>query len=200
MEATRSQFDLLRFAPMILAAPVMLFSIGQDGMAQSGKHPHVRHSERSSIDNAVDSVNLDYRARLTIMEEIRKNFVFKNPALSKDIPEPTKRVSQIFTATAYCIKNLTASGHMVRPGVVAADPRVLPLGSIIKIDAGKYSGTYQVLDTGPAVKGKILDIYIPSRSDAVVFGRRKIEIEVLRFGWGEEKNEFDLEAFAEAID
>src|SRR5262245_15914492 len=122
MEVNRSQFDLLRIAPVILAAPVMLFAIGQDGMAQSGKQPNVRHSERNSIDTAVDSVNLDYGARLVVMEEIRKNIVFKNPALSKDIPEPTKRIKHTFSATAYCIKNRTASGKMVRPGVVAADP------------------------------------------------------------------------------
>ena len=200
MEATRSQYDLLRIAPVLLAAPVMLFSIGQDGFAQSGNQPNVQQTQGSSISNKVDSVNLDYRTRLSIMEELHKNFVFNNPALSKDIPEPTKRITRIFTATAYSIKNITASGKMARPGIVAADPRILPLGSIVKIEAGKYSGTYQVLDTGPAVKGKELDIYMPTRSGAIAFGRRKIEIEVLRYGWGDGDDEFDLEASAPTID
>jgi 3D (Asp-Asp-Asp) domain-containing protein len=46
-----------------------------------------------------------------------------------------------FEATAYCITGTTASGMQTRPGIVAADPAVLPLGSRIRVDgAGPYSG------------------------------------------------------------
>src|SRR5262249_28232513 len=180
------------------AASVMLFSMGQDGMAQTGKQPNLQNIPKAFVSVKVDSQDLGSRSSMSIMEDIGKNFVFSNPSFYKDIPEPIKRVRQILTATAYWINNSTASGKMTRPGVIAADPRVLPLGSIVKIEAGKYSGTYQVLDTGPGVKGKEVDIYIPSRSNAVVFGRRKVEIEVLRYGWGDEDDE--LEAAAPALD
>jgi 3D (Asp-Asp-Asp) domain-containing protein len=89
-----------------------------------------------------------------------------------------------FVATAYCIKNVTACGVMARTGIVAADPSVLPLGSIVRIDAGKYSGTYRVLDTGPGVRGKRLDIFVSCRREALNFGRRKIRLEIVRYGWG----------------
>jgi 3D (Asp-Asp-Asp) domain-containing protein len=92
-----------------------------------------------------------------------------------------------FVATAYCIKNVTACGVMARTGIVAADPSVLPLGSIVRIDAGKYSGTYRVLDTGPGVRGKRLDIFMSCRREAINFGRRKIRLEIVRFGWGGEQ-------------
>ena len=69
-----------------------------------------------------------------------------------------------FRATAYCLKGRTASGSSVRRGIVAADPRILPLGSRIQIHNGAYSGTYTVADTGGGIKGRRLDIWMPSLS------------------------------------
>ncbi|HXG84460.1 MAG TPA: 3D domain-containing protein [Pyrinomonadaceae bacterium] len=84
-----------------------------------------------------------------------------------------------FRATAYCLQGRTASGSGVRRGIVAADPRVLPLGTRIQITAGSYSGTYTVADTGGAVKGRILDIWVPSCSEAIRFGRKSITVAVV---------------------
>ena len=86
---------------------------------------------------------------------------------------------QSFKATAYCLKGRTASGGSVRRGIVAADPRVLPLGTRINISAGAYSGTYTVADTGGAVRGRILDIWVPSCAEANKFGRRVIKVSVV---------------------
>ncbi len=58
-----------------------------------------------------------------------------------------------FSATAYCLNGKTALGQRVRRGIIAADPRVLKLGSQVYIDAGAYSGTYLVSDTGGSVMG-----------------------------------------------
>src|SRR5215212_3803185 len=41
-----------------------------------------------------------------------------------------------FSATAYCLKGRTAMGHGVRSGLIAADPRVLRLGSSVNIAGG----------------------------------------------------------------
>jgi len=84
-----------------------------------------------------------------------------------------------FSATAYCLRGRTASGSGVRRGIVAADPRVLPLGTRIQVSAGAYSGTYVVADTGGAIKGRILDIWVPGCSEAMRFGRRKVSVAVL---------------------
>jgi 3D (Asp-Asp-Asp) domain-containing protein len=80
-----------------------------------------------------------------------------------------------FTATAYCLKGRTAMGHGVRKGIIAADPRVLPLGSKISIDGG-YAGTYLVSDTGGRIKGKKLDIWMASCAEAKRFGRRTVSV------------------------
>jgi len=81
-----------------------------------------------------------------------------------------------FTATAYCLKGRTASGSGVRRGIVAADPRVLPLGTRINLQAGSYSGSYIVADTGGGIKGRRLDIWVSSCSEAKRFGRRKVSV------------------------
>ena len=86
---------------------------------------------------------------------------------------------QTFKATAYCLKGRTASGSSVRRGIVAADTRILPLGTRINISAGSYSGTYTVADTGGAVKGRILDIWVPNCSEAIRFGRKSIKVSVV---------------------
>ena len=81
-----------------------------------------------------------------------------------------------FSATAYCLKGRTASGGGVRRGIVAADPRVLPLGTRINLNAGSYSGSYVVADTGGAIKGRKLDIWVASCSEARRFGRRNVKV------------------------
>ena len=106
----------------------------------------------------------------------------QNPLkLSTDIPaDDNAKTSTLkamaFRATAYCIKGKTALGSAVRRGIVAADPRILPLGSRIQIDAGSYSGTYTVADTGGAVRGRVLDIWVATCSEAVRFGRKSVMV------------------------
>jgi len=81
-----------------------------------------------------------------------------------------------FSASAYCFSGRTSMGHGVRRGLVAADPRVLPMGSRIYVDAGAWSGMYLVSDTGGAIKGKRLDIWVPSCGEARRFGRRSVQV------------------------
>src|SRR5688572_2757642 len=93
------------------------------------------------------------------------------------------------SATAYCHQGRTATAHRVRPGtghrvrrgIVAADPRVLPLGTVVRITGPRngYRGTYRVLDVGSAVKGREIDIYMPSCGEAKRFGRQRVQLEVL---------------------
>jgi hypothetical protein len=47
---------------------------------------------------------------------------------------------------------------------------------------------YQVLDTGDLIKGKIIDIFIPSYEKCVEFGRRAVKVKVLRYGFHGDKS------------
>ena len=75
-------------------------------------------------------------------------------------PRPGARLR--FHATAYCKGTTTASGTTVRTGIAAADPLLLPVGSVIQVDSlsPRYNGIYTVMDTGPAVQGREIDIYM----------------------------------------
>lgn len=90
-----------------------------------------------------------------------------------------------FSATAYCKGEVTAAGTPARSGIVAADPALLPVGSVVKVDdlGSRYNGIYTVMDTGPAVRGRELDLYIWSCQEALAFGRRPARLTVLRLGW-----------------
>jgi len=98
-------------------------------------------------------------------------------------PRPGARLR--FHATAYCKGTTTASGTAVRTGIAAADPLLLPVGSVIQVDSlsPRYNGIYTVMDTGPAVQGREIDIYMWNCNEALDFGRRSIAINVLRLGW-----------------
>jgi 3D (Asp-Asp-Asp) domain-containing protein len=86
-----------------------------------------------------------------------------------------------FVATAYCHGTTTAAGVRVRDGIVAADPHVLPLGTVIRLkSAGPYNGTYTVLDTGAMIQGRRLDVFIRDCGEAVRFGRRDVSVSIIR--------------------
>jgi 3D (Asp-Asp-Asp) domain-containing protein len=90
-----------------------------------------------------------------------------------------------FTATGYCRGTTTASGVNPRSGIAAADPDLLPVGSVVQIDKlpDRYNGIYTVMDTGPKVHGRHLDLYIWNCDEALELGRRNMVITVLRMGW-----------------
>ncbi|MCA1557393.1 MAG: 3D domain-containing protein, partial [Acidobacteria bacterium] len=70
----------------------------------------------------------------------------------------------------------------VRKGTIAADPRVLPFGTRVRLDAGPYSGEYLVTDSGSAVKGNKIDVWVPTYQEACRFGRRNVKLTVLSYG------------------
>jgi 3D (Asp-Asp-Asp) domain-containing protein len=98
-------------------------------------------------------------------------------------PAPGARIT--FSATAYCKGLVTTSGVAVQKGVMAADPTLLPVGSVIdfSINDPKYDGIYTILDTGPEIHGREVDVYMWSCFDALKFGRKSSHVTVLRLGW-----------------
>jgi 3D (Asp-Asp-Asp) domain-containing protein len=87
------------------------------------------------------------------------------------------------TATAYCQGGTTQSGAKARTGIVAADPKILPVGTVLRILDGARSGVYTVMDTGSAIKGRRIDIFIPDCDAAEEFGERPLRVRILRHGW-----------------
>ena len=87
------------------------------------------------------------------------------------------------TATAYSDHGLTSTGCMVRNGVIAVDPKVIPYYSHLLLefeDGSFFEG--DALDTGGALrshyKNVVADIYIPSETSCRQFGRRNVKVHV----------------------
>ena len=69
--------------------------------------------------------------------------------------------------------------------MAASDPKILQVGSIVQVDRldDRHNGVYTIMDTGPEVQGRELDLYMWNCNEALSFGRKPIQVTVLRLGW-----------------
>ncbi len=77
---------------------------------------------------------------------------------------------------------ITYSGTQARPGVVAVDPRVVKLGSKLYIESMDRMPDYgfaKAEDTGSAIKGNRVDLFIENRTQALRYGVRTVKVYVL---------------------
>jgi 3D (Asp-Asp-Asp) domain-containing protein len=90
------------------------------------------------------------------------------------VPDGTKSIGK-FTVYCYALSGKTASGEPVSTDVVAVDPKVIKLRTRLYIDG---VGWRTALDTGGAIKGNKLDIWLPSVSECRKWGKRTAEVYV----------------------
>lgn len=88
-----------------------------------------------------------------------------------------RMIATAYTAGCYGCSGFTATGSRAGHGVVAVDPRIIPLGSRLFIPG---YGHAIAGDTGGAIIGHRIDLGFNSLSDALRFGRRAITVYVLR--------------------
>ena len=92
-------------------------------------------------------------------------------------PEPPEPETITFEATAYTWTGYrTATGTWPSRGTVAVDPRVIPLGTELHIEG---YGPAVAADTGGAIQGQRIDLYMDSEHECWQWGRRKVEVRVL---------------------
>jgi 3D (Asp-Asp-Asp) domain-containing protein len=90
--------------------------------------------------------------------------------------EYSKQIS--VTATAYTGGGTTSTGTKARWGVIAVDPSVIPYGTRVYIP--KLKQTFIAQDTGSAIKGNKIDIYMDSKSQAINWGSKNITLYILK--------------------
>ena len=78
-------------------------------------------------------------------------------------------------STGYALPGTTATGIPVGWGVIAVDPRVIPLGTRMFVPG---YGEGVAADTGSAVQGRIIDLWFPTRAQALAWGRRTVTITI----------------------
>jgi 3D (Asp-Asp-Asp) domain-containing protein len=82
---------------------------------------------------------------------------------------------------------ITASGYSVLTNggfMVAADPRVLPLGSLVSVPGYDGGAVVPVLDTGGAIKGNRLDVLYPTHEVAMCWGVQELDVVVWEYADG----------------
>lgn len=82
-----------------------------------------------------------------------------------------------FEATAYTYTGYrTATGAETRRGIIAVDPRVIPLGTRLYVEGYGYG---VAADTGGAIKGRRIDVFLESETAALKWGRRDVKVHIL---------------------
>lgn len=158
---------------------------GETKVQQKGEDGEKRLTYKVTYTNGKES------DRELVSEEITKEPVEKivlvgtkpHATFLKTASTPTsyKKVMTM-TCTAYSAGGTTASGLPAKWGVIAVDPRVIPLGTKVYVETtdGKYIyGTAIAADTGGAIKGNIIDICVNTRKEAYAFGRRQVNVYIL---------------------
>ncbi len=84
--------------------------------------------------------------------------------------------------TAYCegCSGITKNGTDIRANphlkVIAVDPSIIPLGTRVWVEG---YGEAIAADIGGAIKGNIIDVFIPSHEEALEWGRKTVKVRIL---------------------
>ncbi len=149
-------------------------------------HPFSRHSNPSAINHRIKNKRL-------INEQLCRNSNSRRPrsrwvTLSAGLIRSSSCRADAIRGNGVQFARTNRKRAYVNKGLIAADPRFLPLGSRVRLDAGPYSGEYLVADTGTLVKGRRIDIWTPTSREAMSFGRRTVKLTVLSYGGKREQH------------
>lgn len=138
----------------------------------------------SSNDSTVEAAEVEEAVQTETRTETApaKKPAASEPASEKSSSSESGRTIQV-SATGYSTQQPNLSTHTrtgidlrVNPRVIAVDPSIIPLNSLVEIP-GK--GVYIAGDTGSAIKGNKIDIHFSTEGEALSWGRRTITIRVL---------------------
>ena len=95
--------------------------------------------------------------------------------MAAPIVTPSGERTLTVSATGYTIRGRTSTGIPTAPGVVAVDPSVIPLGTRLTIPG---YGVGIAADTGGAVQGNTIDVWFPTKAQALQWGRRVVTVTI----------------------
>jgi uncharacterized protein YabE (DUF348 family) len=159
---------------------------GKEKTITEGKHGRVSKQYEVLIENGKE-VTRKLISEQKIAEKQDKVVAVGTKDLSLQVSRGADESGQEFyvTATAYTAycngcSGRTATGLNLRANpnmkVIAVDPRVIPLGTKVYVEGYGYA---VAADTGGAIKGYIIDLFMPSNQDCYRWGRKKVKIKIL---------------------
>lgn len=78
-----------------------------------------------------------------------------------------------FRSTCYSLRGKTYTGSQAGPGSIAVDDRVIPMGAQLEVEG---YGAGKAVDTGGAIKGREIDVWMASSADCKEWGRRNVRV------------------------
>ncbi len=163
----------------------------------NGKQVGKKFIEENVITNPVNKVVKEGTKEEIKVEEVKEVKKEEEPKIIEEPvkEETTKEVEQVketsessevsnlgthmvVESTSYCQGSVTATGTQARWGVIAVDPNVIPFGT--KVYIPQFDKVFIAEDTGGAIKGNKIDIFMENSDDAINWGRRNIDIYILK--------------------
>lgn len=141
----------------------------------------VTANDNTIADNTKEATEIQNKTNNTSAEttssKVKTSSVKASSVRKASKKKTTKKYLGTFKAYAYNGSGTTASGTKTKANrTVAVDPSVIPLGSKLIIN-GK---TYVAEDTGGFIKGKKIDIYMPSYDDCIQWGVRNVKVYLVK--------------------
>ena len=192
-EVIEEREEVLPFQSLVKKTDEM--DIGQERLAQEGENglKKIRISKIFENGKLKEEKIVDE----TIVKEAVPEIIERGTRNVMTASRGTFRYKNVLTmvATAYDLSHdstgkspgdkyygITASGTKARPGVVAVDPNVIPLGTklyVASLDGSPDYGFCVAEDTGGAIKGNRIDLFFESIEEVKKFGRRKVKVYIL---------------------
>lgn len=158
---------------------------GKTKVLKAGVDGKVCITENVVVEDGVE-VSREEVSRETVVEKVDKVVARGTAKATAKSVSPggfsyTRKLTM--TATAYSAFNKsggygkTASGMVARYGVVAVDPKVIPLGTKLYVEGYGYA---IAADTGGAIKGNKIDLcFEKPNKELMVFGRKSLDVYIL---------------------
>jgi peptidoglycan DL-endopeptidase CwlO len=157
-----------------LAAQEAQAQQAEEATAASAAALDAARRERAAMLDSIAAHRSSNSAAISSLESRARSLSTLAPRLATPRPTVAGRGQSItVTATGYSLKGRTAMGVSVGYGIVAVDPGVIPLGSRMTIPG---YGPGVAADTGGAVVGARIDLWFPTRAEALAWGTRTVTI------------------------
>lgn len=137
---------------------------------------------------------LEFEEKLKKVENENEKLKKENEKLKKELEKYDSLRKLNMVATAYTSEcdgctGITATGYDVGKNktyngmkIIASDPNIIPMNSVVLIKTDNSSFKAISLDTGGAIKGNRIDILMDTKDDAYNFGRQNVEVTILKEG------------------
>jgi 3D (Asp-Asp-Asp) domain-containing protein/peptidoglycan hydrolase CwlO-like protein len=171
-QAKRARANLVSLTRALAAREALARQAQEAAAATAASLEHARGERAAAVAqlqaqrqaNAAQASSLDARARA---------LAASSPRPSLPTPPVAGGKTLTVSATGYSLSGVTATGVPVGWGVAAVDPGVIPLGTRMTIPG---YGAAVAADTGGAVVGARIDLWFPTRAEALAWGTRTVTI------------------------